>query len=108
MPIVLLLLCWGLAGCSSGPACEPRVPVQVPTAPPEPLEETESKAPVAPGMTWVQSHWHWDGRRWVWSPGHWASAPPGRRWAPPRYTVGDDGQHLYTPGTFGCIAQSEE
>jgi hypothetical protein len=46
-----------------------------PPAPPAPLPEIRSLAPV-PGMVWVAGWWHWDGTAYVWLPGRWESPPP--------------------------------
>lgn len=109
MRLVFPLLFCLLSGCASRTApCEPRVVLATPTAPPALLEEADSKAPIAPGMTWIAGHWHWDGLRWVWSPAHWASTPPGQRWYPPRYADLGDGRFAYRPGAFGCVETDEE
>lgn len=108
MRFALLILTLLLSACASRSSCEPKTVLQVPTAPPAPLEEVDSQAPIAPGMTWIAGHWHWDDQRWVWSPGNWASTPPGQRWYPPRYNDLEDGRHSYRPGAFGCIAPDDE
>jgi len=104
--VLLLAGLAGLTGCSKA-SCEPRVPVQVPSAPPAPLDEPDSKAPIAPGLSWAGGHWHWDDHRWVWLPGHWASTPAGQRWLPPRYSESGE-KHFYRAGGFSCIEADDE
>lgn len=103
----LLLLTMALAACGRTP-CEPRTAVQVPTAPPAPLDEPDSKTAIAPGMAWIPGYWHWDDLRWLWVPGHWESPRAGQRWYPPRYAEQGDGRHYYRAGAFGCIDDDDE
>ena len=101
MRSVLLALLVLAAGCGPSP-CDPRVPVAVPTAPPAPLDEPDSKAPIAPGLAQIKGHWHWDGHRWLWMTTRWSSVPAGQRWYPPRYGTDGEGRPEYRAGAFGC------
>ena len=46
--------------------------------PPPPLSEVQGAAP-APGMSWAEGYWHWNGVQYVWIPGHWESPPRAAR-----------------------------
>lgn len=107
MRLASLLLLSLLTACASHARCELPVTVQVPTAPPAPLDEPDSKAAIAPGMTWIAGHWHWDGYRWLWLTGRWASTPAGQRWVKARYRD-DNSEHFYRPGAFSCADGDDE
>ena len=74
-----------------------RITVSKPLPPPRPYVVTR---PVRPrhNCTWVNGHWHWNGRAWAWKKGHWAHCPhPGAVWVAPRVVRVRGGCH-YSPG----------
>lgn len=74
---------FALAACVYVPA-DPYYGGPVMTAPPAPIAETITVAPV-PGHFWIGGYWNWIGGRHVWVRGHWESPRPGHYWVPHRW-----------------------
>ena len=96
---VISVVVGGLAGCVVYPTEPVHSTVYVPVAPPAPLQEVVTVAPVV-GMVWVPGYWTWTGVRYQWYTGRWAYPPAGRGYWHPGYWQQTPRGHFYVQGRW--------
>lgn len=87
----------------------PEPGVEVPKAPPEPIEELPpEQAPEGENVAWIPGYWAWDDERddFLWISGVWRALPPGRQWVP-GYWAEVNQAYQWTSGYWSDAATQE-